>query len=124
MFKSHLRKIALAAMASGALVIDTPGLREIQLWAGEERLFEAFGDIAELASACRFRDCRHEGEPGCAVQAAVDAGTLDPARLASYHKLGRELRFLEIRQDVGLQQAQKARWKSIHKQARKHRPRE
>ena len=114
----------LIPLPSGALVIDTPGLREIQLWAGEESLGDAFADVAERASACRFRDCRHEGEPGCAVQAAVDAGTLDPARLASYHKLGRELRHLEIRQDVGLQQAQKARWKSIHKQARKHRPRE
>ncbi|HSD27560.1 MAG TPA: ribosome small subunit-dependent GTPase A [Vicinamibacteria bacterium] len=114
----------LIPLPTGALVIDTPGLREIQLWAGEESLGDAFGDLAELASACRFRDCRHEAEPGCAVRAAVEEGALDAARLASYHKLGRELRYLETRADVGLQQAQKARWKSIHKQARRHRPRE
>jgi ribosome biogenesis GTPase len=114
----------LIPLPSGALVIDTPGLREVQLWAGEESLGEAFGDIAELASACRFRDCRHEGEPGCAVLSALQAGRLDPARLESHRKLARELRYLEVRQDVGLQQAQKARWKSIHKQARTHRPRE
>jgi ribosome biogenesis GTPase len=114
----------LIPLPTGALVIDTPGLRELQLWAGEESLGDAFGDVAELAAACRFRDCRHEEEPACAVRAAVEEGALEAARLASFHKLGRELRYLETRADVGLQQAQKARWKSIHKQARKHRPRE
>jgi ribosome biogenesis GTPase len=114
----------LIPLASGALVIDTPGLREIRLWAGEESLGDAFADVAALASSCRFRDCRHDNEPGCAVRAAADGGVLDEARLASFRKLARELRYLELREDVGLQQAQKARWKAIHKQARKHRPRE
>jgi ribosome biogenesis GTPase len=113
----------LIALPSGALVIDTPGLREIQLWAGEASLGEAFSDIAALAEACRFRDCEHRGEPGCEVAAALADGRLDEARFESHRKLGRELRFLAVREDVGLQQAQKARWRSIHKQAKRHRPR-
>jgi ribosome biogenesis GTPase / thiamine phosphate phosphatase len=113
----------LIPLPSGALVIDTPGLREIQLWAGEASLGEAFSDIAAFAETCRFRDCEHKGEPGCGVAAALADGRLDAARLESHRRLGKELRFLAVREDVGLQQAQKARWKSIHKQARNHRPR-
>jgi ribosome biogenesis GTPase len=113
----------LIPLPSGALVIDTPGLREIQLWAGEASLGEAFSDIAAFAETCRFRDCQHKGEPGCGVAAALADGRLDAARLESHRRLGKELRFLAVREDVGLQQAQKARWKSIHKQARNHRPR-
>jgi ribosome biogenesis GTPase / thiamine phosphate phosphatase len=114
----------LIPLPSGGLVIDTPGLREIQLWAGEESLGEAFSDIAAFAEDCRFRDCQHNGEPGCGVAAALADGRLAAARLESQRKLGKELRFLAVREDVGLQQEQKARWKSIHKQAKKHRPRE
>lgn len=113
----------LIPLPTGALVIDTPGLREIQLWAGEGSLDEAFSDIGALAETCRFRDCQHKGEPGCGVAAALADGRLDEARLESHRRLGKELRFLAVREDVGLQQAQKARWKSIHKQARKHHPR-
>ena len=113
----------LIPLPTGALVIDTPGLREIQLWAGEGSLDEAFSDIGALAEACRFRDCQHNGEPGCGVAAALADGRLDEARLESHRKLGKELHFLAVREDVGLQQAQKARWKSIHKQAKKHHPR-
>jgi ribosome biogenesis GTPase len=114
----------LIALPAGAFLIDTPGLREIQLWAGAESLDEAYGDITELARGCRFRDCTHAGEPGCAVTRAVADGRLDPDRLRSHEKLARELRYLEVREDVGLQQAQKAKWKAIHKAARHHRPRE
>jgi ribosome biogenesis GTPase / thiamine phosphate phosphatase len=110
----------LIPLPSGALIIDTPGLREIQLWAGEGSLGTAFSDIAAFAEACRFRDCRHNGEPGCGIAAALADGRLDETRLESQRKLEKELRFLAIREDVGLQQAQKARWKSIHKQAKKH----
>jgi ribosome biogenesis GTPase len=99
-------------------------LREIQLWAGDEALVAAFSDVAALSRGCRFRDCRHQGEPGCAVQAAVESGALAEERLASHHKLERELRHQRVREDVGLQRAQKAKWKAIHKAARKHRPRE
>ncbi len=114
----------LVPLPGGAILLDTPGLREIQLWAGDDALATAFSDVAELARRCRFRDCRHQGEPGCAVRAAVEEGALDAERLESHHKLERELRHQRVRADAGLQQAEKARWKAIHKAARKHRPRE
>ena len=82
------------------LIIDTPGLRELQLWDADEGLGGAFADIEELAASCRFRDCRHAVEPGCAVRAAIDAGTLDPSRLASRERLQRELAFLDGKQNA------------------------
>ncbi len=114
----------LVPLPGGAILLDTPGLREIQLWAGDDALAAAFSDVAALARRCRFRDCRHQGEPGCAVQSAVASGALAEERLESHHKLERELRHRRTREDAGLQQAEKARWKAIHKAARKHRPRE
>jgi ribosome biogenesis GTPase len=81
----------LLPLPGGACLIDTPGLREIKL-TGDEQLEEAgFDDIDALAADCRFRDCRHEKEPGCKVREALEAGAIDPARLASWHKLGREI---------------------------------
>ena len=71
-------------------MIDTPGMRELQLWEGGDITSGAFGDVDALAAACRFRDCRHLQEPGCAVRAAVEAGTLSSARFESYHKLQAE----------------------------------
>lgn len=99
----------LLRLPGGALLIDTPGLREVQLWNGDEDgvLERAFGDIASLATACRFKDCRHGTEPGCAVKAAVAEGTLEPGRLASHTKLQRELAFLERKQDKRAQSEQK-----------------
>jgi ribosome biogenesis GTPase len=114
----------LIVLPGGAVLVDTPGLREIQLWATEEGLATAFDDVARLATACRFRDCRHRGEPGCAVLAAVASGELEEERLASHRKLEAELRHLAVKADLGLQSAQKAKWRSIHKAARKNRPRE
>lgn len=69
------------------MVIDTPGMRELQLWDGEEGIRDTFGDIELLASRCRFTDCRHEREPGCAVRQAIEAGELEPGRLQNYRKL-------------------------------------
>ena len=83
----------------GALLLDTPGLRELQLWAGEEEVQQAFDDIATLAAGCRFNDCRHDTEPGCAVRLAVETGELEAARLASFHKLAAEARYLDARTD-------------------------
>jgi ribosome biogenesis GTPase len=81
----------LLPLPGGACLIDTPGLREIKL-TGDEQLEEAgFDEIDALAADCRFRDCRHEKEPGCKVREALEAGAIDPARLASWHKLGREI---------------------------------
>jgi ribosome biogenesis GTPase / thiamine phosphate phosphatase len=85
------------------LLLDTPGMRELQLWADEEALDTTFGEIAELASRCRFTDCAHRTEPGCAVRAGLDDGTLSAARWASYQKLQRELRALAVKQDQRLQ---------------------
>jgi len=102
----------------GGLIIDTPGLRELQLWASEESLERTFDDLARMASTCRFRDCRHQGEPGCAVAVAIEDGRLPAERLASYRKLERELRALERRTSVRLQQEERKRWKAIHKAVR------
>ena len=77
----------MVILPEGGILIDTPGMRELQLWETGEGLASTFGDIEALAEGCRFRDCRHRGEPGCAVAAAVDAGALDAVRLASFHKL-------------------------------------
>ncbi len=74
-------------LPSGALIIDTPGLRELQLWEGESGIEDAFADLAALAVGCRFTNCRHEAEPGCAVRAAITTGKFDSARLASHRKL-------------------------------------
>jgi len=108
----------LYLLPSGALLIDTPGLREVQLWADEEAVDASFAEIEELSAACRFRDCRHEGEPGCAVGAALEAGTLDRRRYASWLKLRREVAHLERKDDAALQRAEAERWKSINKSMR------
>ncbi len=92
----------LVPLPSGALLIDTPGMRELQLWADEEALESTFGEIAELAAGCRFSDCSHEHEPACAVKGAIADGSLPAERFASYRKLQRELRALEIRKDARL----------------------
>jgi ribosome biogenesis GTPase len=109
----------LLLLPGGGVIIDTPGMRELALWGESDAVDDAFADIDALASGCRFRDCAHQSEPGCAVRAAVELGELDPARLDSYRKQQRELRYLAIRDDAGAQAAQRARWKTIHKAARK-----
>ncbi|MFO0586134.1 MAG: ribosome small subunit-dependent GTPase A [Polyangiaceae bacterium] len=81
----------LVVLPSGALLIDTPGIRELGLWGGEEALGEAFSDVEEIAAECAFRDCTHTSEPRCAVRAAVESGDLGRDRLASYEKLRQEL---------------------------------
>jgi ribosome biogenesis GTPase / thiamine phosphate phosphatase len=91
---------------NGGILIDTPGMRELQLWDASAGLEQTFADIQALAQECRFRDCRHEREPGCAVRAAAEHGELDEERLASYHKLGREERFLEAKQDAAVRAQQ------------------
>jgi ribosome biogenesis GTPase len=87
----------LIVLPGGGIVVDNPGMRELHLWVAQDGLEDAFEDVVELEAQCKFSDCRHEGEPGCAVAAAIEAGTLDPARLESYHKLQRELAELDER---------------------------
>ena len=100
------------------LLMDLPGVRELQLWGDglDDGLDDAFVEIAELAGQCRFRDCSHEGEPGCAVQ----DGGLDPLRLQSYFKLKKEARFLERQVDARLARETKQKWKAIEKEVRRH----
>ena len=84
---------------SGGLIIDTPGMRELQLWDSDDSLDETFADVLEFAPGCRFRDCRHESEPGCAVKAALEAGSLPADRYESYLKLRGERDALEKQRD-------------------------
>ena len=111
----------LFLVPGGGLVLDTPGIRELALWEADEGLADAFGDVAELAARCRFADCRHETEPGCAVRAAIEAGTLAPERLESHRKLLRELEHLERRRDPRLQAEQRREWRRIHRDMRRSR---
>lgn len=85
----------LVLLPDGGVLIDTPGMRELQLWDGDDTLSDVFNDIEELAERCRFKDCSHNNEPGCAVLEAVRNGSLERQRLDSYRKLQKELRFME-----------------------------
>jgi len=105
-------------LPEGGLVIDTPGLREIQLWADEAALTEAFSEIAGLARFCRYGDCTHGPESGCAVKEAMEKGALPADRYAGYLKLRKELSYLRRKQDPAEQADHKRRWKNIHRAAR------
>ena len=117
----------LVRLPGGALLIDTPGMRELQLWADDAGLDRTFEEVERLSALCRFPDCRHEREPGCAVRAAVEAGTVEPDRLASYLKLGRELKRLELKKDAkARRQQEKAdgrRFASMLKEVKKQKAR-
>jgi ribosome biogenesis GTPase / thiamine phosphate phosphatase len=104
----------LIGLPGGGLVLDTPGMRELQLWEAAEGLIGTFADVDELALACRFSDCGHESEPGCAVRDAVD-----PDRLESWRKLGRELRHLELKQDARARSEARKEWRRFTKSMRK-----
>ena len=110
----------LIILPSGGLLMDTPGMREIQSWTGDEGLQETFADIKSLAMQCRFHDCRHEQEPGCAVQEALVDGTLDYQRFLNHQKLQKELNYLTRKQDQRAALVEKEKWKKIHKSLRKH----
>ena len=103
---------------TGGLLIDTPGLREIQLWEGDQGIESTFADVEELAESCRFGDCRHQGEPGCAVEAAVASGKLPVERLESYRKLQRELYQIHLKQDELARLQEKKKNKILHKAMR------
>lgn len=102
---------------TGAL-IDTPGMRELQLWAGPESVDAVFDEITAMAANCRFRDCTHSGEPGCAVAEGVDRGQVDKDRWASFQKLRKEAVWHETMTDPLAALERKRKWKAIHKQAR------
>lgn len=108
----------LVVLDAGGVIIDTPGIRELQLWEADEAVDGAFGDIAELAGRCRFRDCSHDREPGCAVRAAVDAGQLDAGRYANFLKLQREQRAFEEKRDERARAEGKRQSKIVHRALR------
>jgi len=100
----------LVPLPGGGLVLDTPGMRELQLWDAADGIDLAFADVQELAAQCRFADCAHGSEPGCAVRAALAANILDEERFESWRKLQRELEHLELKQDArGRSEARKQR---------------
>ena len=106
----------LVALPDGAgLLIDTPGLRELGLWDDGTGLDLAFADVAAAAESCRFTDCRHDREPGCAVRAAVAEGALGADRFAGWQKLAREERYRALEMDAGARRAEKKRWAAIGK---------
>jgi ribosome biogenesis GTPase len=113
----------LVPLASGALLLDTPGMRGLGLWDATEGMEKAFADVEELQAACRFGDCSHTAEPGCEVLAAVEQGLLDEGRLDAWRKLQLELRWLARRQDARLRAAEAKRWKAIAKARRDLGPR-
>ena len=115
----------LFVLPTGGILIDTPGLRELQLWSDETDLSASFPDIEALAARCRFRDCSHESEPGCAVQGALASGQLDEDRFLSHLKLRRELAYLERRMDEAAQFEERRREKQfgkLRKQVKRNSP--
>jgi ribosome biogenesis GTPase len=110
----------LVAVPTGGTVIDTPGVRSLGLGAdAQDGLAAGFTDIGDIARKCRFRDCAHDREPGCAVRDAVEVGDLDAARLASYRKLVREMAHEARRTDPVAARAERDRWKAVHKAHRR-----
>jgi ribosome biogenesis GTPase / thiamine phosphate phosphatase len=107
----------LVVLGQGGAIIDTPGLRGLGLWLDGGGLDATFPDITELAAGCRFSDCRHDTEPGCAVTAAIESGELEARRLASYRKLEREAAFVARKADVRARRAEARAWAATIKQA-------
>ncbi|HSO29557.1 MAG TPA: ribosome small subunit-dependent GTPase A [Candidatus Sulfomarinibacteraceae bacterium] len=103
----------------GGLLIDTPGMRELGLHDGDG-LGAAFGDLERVAATCRFGDCRHDSEPGCAVRVALESGGLDPARLSAFRKLEREARRAELSTDALARRAERRRWTAISRSVERH----
>lgn len=103
----------------GGLVIDTPGLRELRLWGSDEGISSTFEDIEEYSVRCRFDDCRHQGEPGCAVMEALESGVLDWARYQSYLKLQKEMAYISRKENLFEALEEKEKWKQIHKEIKR-----
>ena len=117
-------KRELIVLPEGGVLVDTPGLRELQLWEGEGGLDAVFADVTAGEGSCRFRDCSHTEEPGCAVRAAWAAGGVTPERVESYRKLQKELEHVATLRDERAELERKRRDKVVHRAARKHQPRE
>lgn len=103
----------LILLPQGGLVLDTPGMRELQLWDGEESLHRAFDDIEELVRNCYFSDCQHRDEPQCAIREALAEGRIEAARYQGYEKLQKELKHMARKQDISAQITEKKKWKKL-----------
>jgi ribosome biogenesis GTPase / thiamine phosphate phosphatase len=110
----------LVLLASGGVVLDTPGMRELQLWDAD--LQQTFGDIEEIAARCRFADCSHDQEPDCAIQAALADGSLSAERWESYSKLQREIAALEVRRDAQARRESRRQIKVRERERRRLQP--
>jgi ribosome small subunit-dependent GTPase A len=108
----------LHRLPGGGLLIDTPGMRELALYDDADGVDTAYADVVELAADCRYRDCAHRSEPGCALAAAIDDGRLDPARFLAWRKLQAEAHRQLLRVDARARAAEKARLRSLHRQLR------
>jgi ribosome biogenesis GTPase / thiamine phosphate phosphatase len=117
-------KRELIVLPEGGVLVDTPGLRELQLWEGEGGLDAVFADVTAGSGSCRFRDCSHEEEPGCAVRAAWAAGGVTAERIESYRKLQKELGHVASLRDERTRLERSRQEKIIHRAARKHQPRD
>ncbi|WP_240189961.1 ribosome small subunit-dependent GTPase A [Bacillus sp. P14.5] len=100
-------------LENGAFIIDTPGMRELQMWEGNEGISTQFRDVEEFAELCKFRDCTHEEEPQCAIRQAIEQGLLHEERYISYQKLQREIQYSKRRADKRLQSLEKKKWKKV-----------
>ena len=109
----------LITLPQAGMIIDTPGIRELQLWDGTEGVEQTFEDIESLATSCRFSNCQHQTEPNCAVQGALVVGSLDPARYENYQKLQREVEFAKSKKDKAVQSERNKKVRKIHKEGRK-----
>jgi ribosome biogenesis GTPase len=107
----------LILLPQGGLLMDNPGMREIQLWADFQSPLDSFNDIEQLAGLCKFNDCQHESEPGCAVKQALETGDLSEKRLNNYLKQKRELDYLEKRQTMAPRLADREKWREIFRKA-------
>ncbi len=105
----------LLLLSQGGMIIDTPGMRELQIWESLGGLTRTFEDIEQLATGCRFRDCHHRAEPGCRVGEALRDGAIAPERFESYQKLQKELRYIERKQDALARALEEKKWRKIHK---------
>ncbi len=112
----------LFLLPSGGLIMDTPGMRELQVLSVDSGIDTAFEDITSLAEGCRFRDCRHENEPGCQVQAAILQGNLEAHRLANYFKIRKEASYIELKSAHSASWVEKERWKKVAKAIKKLKP--
>lgn len=111
----------MEVLTSGCCLIDTPGMREIRIWTAGECIDEEFSDIVRFAGTCRFSDCSHQDEPGCAVIRAIQEGALNPDRLTQYRRMLKEIEFERNKADIGLKRLEKQRWQGVSELGKNYR---